>query len=767
MKTLLLVLTLLPLFIFGQSLPPPTISHETGFYENEFDVEISHPDPDVTIFYTTDGSEPSLDNLTGKEWTYKKEYPSNPGDAFGELLKDTIWTYEYSGPLLIKNRGEERDRYADISTSYYTNAWYNDMSEPDSVDVFKGTVLRVVAYSNGTYSEVVTKNYFVTPEGESRYSLPVASVTIDPVLYYSYEEGLNVPGKLFDEWRQDNPTEALTSLSPANFRASGGSSEIPIHFSYIVENEEVLNHGAGLRLHGSGSRFYPNRSFRLYAKSGYGVSMFEYPFFSDYSEDSFKRIIFRNSGNDTESTMFRDGFIQETVKNLNFDTQAYQPVIVFINGEYVGIKNIRERFDDKYFERVYGVDGDDLDFIENDGLVDEGDDLFYNQLMDFLENNDLDVEANYQEVLTMIDIDNFTDFFITEIFVNNSDWPHNNNEFWRKRVTFDPAAEYGHDGRFRWVLKDLDVSFGRYESVAASLDNLETLLYVTNDNTYDRSTLLLRKLLENHEYKEFFINRFLDLINTNFKPERLLDYIDYYADKLEPEIDEFTKRWSPQQYKLTHAHPVTNKVEWLGHVDDLREFAQDRSFYQIKYMKHHFEDQDVDVLINTSDIDHGIVQINTIQIDENTLGINDYVYPWSGSYFKNVPITLKAIAKPGYVFSHWSGEINDSLPEITVSLNYDTYVKANFVPEDELSIEEIAFDASKEITVFPNPFNDHINILADSYDGNYTIYSATGTVVKEGVFSSQKIRLDKLERGVYILKINSGETSYTHRIVKE
>jgi len=72
MKTLLLVLTLLPLFIFGQSLPPPTISHETGFYENEFDVEISHPDPDVTIFYTTDGSEPSLDNLTGKEWTYKK-----------------------------------------------------------------------------------------------------------------------------------------------------------------------------------------------------------------------------------------------------------------------------------------------------------------------------------------------------------------------------------------------------------------------------------------------------------------------------------------------------------------------------------------------------------------------------------------------------------------------------------------------------------------------------------------------------------------------
>src|SRR5690554_4137069 len=107
MKTLLLVLTLLPLFIFGQSLPPPTISHETGFYDEEFNVEITHPDSDVTILYTIDGSEPSFDNLAGKEWTYKTEYPYDSSDPLGALIKDTIWTYEYNAPLLIKNRESE------------------------------------------------------------------------------------------------------------------------------------------------------------------------------------------------------------------------------------------------------------------------------------------------------------------------------------------------------------------------------------------------------------------------------------------------------------------------------------------------------------------------------------------------------------------------------------------------------------------------------------------------------------------------------------
>lgn len=771
MKFVLLPIVLLPFMVVSQQLTPPVISHQSGFYADEFYLQIAHPDTNVTILYTLDGSEPKIENLTGKVWNYKKQYPTNPGDGFGTLLEDTIWTFEYIDSVLIKDRTNDRDLFADISTSYYTNQWYNHNSKPDSVNVFKGAGIRVSAYLNGVYSSVVTKNYFVSPLGANRYSLPVTCLNVDPEIFFGYENGLNVPGIKFDDWRTTNPTEFITSVSPGNFRASGSSSEIPIHLSYLVNNQEVLNHGAGLRLHGNGSRVFPNRSFRLYAKSSYGASSFQYPFFEDYSQNSFKRIIFRNSGNDCVSTMFRDGLIQSTVKNLNFETQEYQPVIVFINAEYFGIYNIRERFDDKYFEQKYGINVNDLDYIENDGIVEEGDAQAYNQLMSFLENNDISIEENFRTLKTKVDLNSFTDFFVTEIFINNSDWPHNNNEFWRKRVIFDSTASYGHDGRFRWVIKDLDISFGHEYGNIASEDNFERLLYIINDTTHDRSTLLLRKLLENNSYKEYFINRFFDLLNTNFKPDRLVSLINLFSERIDPEIAEFSERWSPQQSILTHFYPLYNKTAWYESVDKMRDFAEDRTFYQVKNLKKHFTDTDVDIIINTSDINHGTVQINTIEINENTVGINQIIYPWSGTYFKNVPVKLKAIAKNGYVFSHWSGEINDTLPEISVKLNNDTYIKANFVlePSDEisdLSVNNIASNLN-EITVYPNPFSDNINILLDEYNGHYYIYTIDGKLQMDGVLNSKTINLESLDKGVFILEVKTNNQVFTKRILKK
>lgn len=759
MKTLLLVLTLLPLFIFGQSLPPPTISHETGFYENEFDVEISHPDPDVTIFYTTDGSEPSLDNLTGKEWTYKKEYPSNPGDDFGELLKDTIWTYEYSGPILIKNRGDEQNFTSAIPTAVNT-------SYGPSGNVFKNTIVKTVAYFNGEYSDVITRTYFVHPQGVNRYSFPVFSVSVDNDKMYGYEEGLNVPGKLFDEWRQDNPTEPFSPTGPANYKAEGSSSEFKVHVSYIKEGMELVNHYAGIRLNGGWTRFYPNRAIRLYAKSGYGTSKFQVPFFEDYPFDDFKRIILRNSGNDAFLTMFRDAFIHNLVRNLNFDIQQYQPVILFINSEYDGVRNLRSKYDSKYFERVYNIDEDTLDYLDVNGEIKEGDGVYYNEMLDFFRNNSLVDNTTYLQALTYLDPINFTDYHITNIFAANYDWPHHNNRLWRKKITtFNPTAEYGHDGRFRWILKDIDFGFDLHNENEYKLNSVEWATRTIdpsepNFTILDNSTLLLRGLLENEEYKNYFLNRFADLLNTTLATDRVLDNLNEFKSVYQPEIEENGSRWN-------HFSPQLNV--WENHVDVMFSFAMNRSSYLKNHLIQKFELEGMyDLVLDVSDTTHGHIHLNTIDILSSTDGISANPYIWIGSYFKNVPITLKAIAKPGYVFSHWSGEINDTLPEITVNLSHDTYVKANFIPEDELSIEEIASTKeSNGITVFPNPFNEYINILADSYDGNYTIYSATGQLVKEGVLSSQKNQLNDLEKGVYILKISSENTFYTHRIIKE
>lgn len=759
MKTLLLTLGLLPVLALGQSLPPPTISHETGFYDEEFNVEITHPDSDVTILYTIDGSEPSFDNLAGKEWTYKTEYPYDSSDPLGALIKDTIWTYEYNAPLLIKNRESEPNFTSAIPTAVNTNYGASDK-------VFKNTIVKAVAYLNGEYSEVITRNYFVHPLGENRYSLPVFSVSIDNDKLYGYEEGLNVPGKIYDQYRVDNPGTSFDPLDPANYQAEGSSSEFQVHVSYIKEGTELVNHYAGIRLNGSWTRFYPNRAIRLYAKSGYGTSRFQVPFFEDYPYDNFKRIILRNSGNDVNITMFRDAFIHNLVKNLNFDVQQFQPVVLFLNSEYDGIRNLRSKYDSKYFERVYDVDEDEIDYLDVNGEIKEGDDIHYQEMLDFLRNNSLTDNNNYYQTLTYLDHINFTDNYITNIFVANYDWPHHNNRLWRKRVSYDSTAEYGHDGRFRWILKDTDFGFNLniHNSNEYKINSLEwaTRTIDPSEPNYtilDNSTLILRKLLENEEYKNYFLNRFADLLNTTLSTDRIILKLHEFKDVYSPEIEENSIRWS-------NFSPNLNT--WESNIDVMLTFAMNRSSFQKNHLIQKFDLEGMyDLVLDVSDTTHGHIHLNTIDILPTTDGISNNPYIWIGNYFKNVPITLKAIEKPGYVFSHWSGEVNDTVPEITISLNQDTYIKANFIPEDALNIENYTSNKATEITVYPNPFNEYINILADSYEGNYAIYTTTGQLVKEGVLSSQKIQLDDFEKGVYLLKISSKDTFYTHRIVKE
>jgi len=463
------------------------------------------------------------------------------------------------------------------------------MAKPDSVNVFKGAVLRGATYLNGVYSRTITVNYFISPQGQSRYSLPVTCLNIDPEKFFSYENSLNVPGILFDEWRMNNPTELIDSWVPANFRAEGVSSEVEPNFTYLVDGKEVLNHSIGLHLHGNGSKYFPNRSYRLYAKSEYGKSNFSYSFFDNYPLNKFKRIILRNSGNDCVETMFRDAFIYQASKKLYSDIQEYQPTILFVNREYFGLYNIRERFDDKYFEIKYGIEVNDLDFLEKSGEIKEGDDQSYNSLIIYLENNSLTVKENYDYISTLIDINNFTDYFITEIFISDIDWPANNTVYWRKKTAYDSIAPYGHDGRWRWLLKDLDYSFGyRWDGLSYEFDDLS---YVSNisstDTNLNKATLIFRSLIKNDFYRNYFINRFSDILNTTYKSNLLISKINEIKEKIAPEMREHIERWSPQNEQFLSFHPVYSYYKWESNVDKMRTFAEYRPYW----VRNHIQDR--------------------------------------------------------------------------------------------------------------------------------------------------------------------------------
>src|SRR5699024_4827763 len=221
MYRLLFILFIFPTLIFSQELAPPEISEESGFYEENIQVNITHPDAEVILLYTLDGSEPDIENINGKEWDYKTDYPLHPGDDFGELKHDTIWTYEYSNPINFENRSNEETVLADV---YTTIVKENVHAEGE---LFKGNILRVRAYSEITeeYSEIISRNYFITPEGNNRYSVPVVAVSFDNDKYYSCEDGIGVPGILFDDYREENPDAPMDGFAPANYREKGKSTE--------------------------------------------------------------------------------------------------------------------------------------------------------------------------------------------------------------------------------------------------------------------------------------------------------------------------------------------------------------------------------------------------------------------------------------------------------------------------------------------------------------------------------------------------------------
>lgn len=755
-------------FSIAQELEAPQISHQSGFYKNEFQVTISHPDPTVTILYTLDGSEPKIENLTGKEWFYKKQYPTNPGDPFGELLRDTIWTYVYSGPLEVKDRSDEQDKYADISSSYFNNEWYLDLSNPDSVNVFKGTILRIMAYSYGDTSNIITRNYFVTSEGKNRYSLPITCLAINPEKFFSYNNGLNVPGVLFDDWRDNNPTEPISIAdAPANFRAKGSNSELELNYAYIVDGEEVLNHGVGLRIHGVGSRYFPNRSYRLYARSEYGQDSFNYPYFKGNFTNKFKRIVLRNSGQDCMLTMLRDGALQEASKKLNFDTQGHEPTILFVNGEYFGIYNIRERYDDKYFEKNYNINPEELDFLENDGLVKEGDNQHYLDMINYLSYNSLSDESVFKYVQTLIDPINITDYFITGSFIGNIDWPQNNNEFWRKKTTYNLNAQYGHDGRWRWLLKDLDYSFGhRWNQEDYTYDDLSFISLENEQAVVNRGSFIFRKLLENVTYENYFISRYCDILNSTYKKELLISIIHEKKSLLVPEMSEFIQRWNPSNQILLWHHPIHSYSSWESNVNEMIKYAENRPYWVRKHIQNRFNLGDnYDVVLDVSDTLHGYIHINTIDITSETDGVEDYVYPWVGTYFDGVPITLKAIAKEGYKFSHWSGEANDTTVELTLNIDKNTHLKANFKLDDDST--SVISSLLNTVKIYPNPANKQLYVLSDEPDLNYTIFSIEGREIMKGALYGMDINIQSLNSGRYILRLEKEGVQNIQHFIKQ
>ncbi|RZJ71961.1 putative Ig domain-containing protein [Flavobacterium sp.] len=650
---------------YNEVLDEPTFSQAGGFFTSAFNLTISSAETGVTILYTLDGSEPDAANIGGHTYQYRNSYNETGSQTPGPLLTQSFETLTFSAPINVYDRSNEPNKISMISSTYsHDPSFYL----PDGT-IFKGMVVRAKVIKPGAMpSQTVSQTYFVTPQGASRFNLPVVSLSLTESDFYDYNDGIYVAGKDFDDWRAANPTENPSGLRIGNYHRRGEEFEKRANMTYFVNGTQVINQDIGLRIRGASTRRYESKSLTVYARADFGDADLDYPFFSDLPYQSYERLTLSNSGSDFRNTMFRDALCHDICQEQKVENENYQPAIVFVNGEYWGILNLRERFDNNYFAQNYGFDN--VDLLENNGDVEEGDDDHYDALSAYLQGADLSDQSQYNYVTTQLDPESMADYYIANIFFDNSDWPGNNTQYWRKKVDYDPTAAYGADGRWRWVFHDMDDTFGVGTD---QYDRNSLEIATTFSNSWmnpEWSTLWLRKMLQNEGFKNYFINRFADMMNSYYLPNVVTSKMNAKAAVIEPSLPEHTNRWSAFE---------VNDFEWYTNYQT--GFAQQRPAFQRDHIRAKFGIANtIAATLDVSDADHGHIKINTLEITPTLAGVNANPFPWNGVYFANIPVTLTAIAEPGYVFSHWEGISSATTAEITVNSATNFSAKAVFIP---------------------------------------------------------------------------------------
>ncbi len=382
---------------------------------------------------------------------------------------------------------------------------------------------------------IITNSYIIN----SDHTLPVISLSTDPDNLWNFYNGIYVEGPNASE---DFPHKG------ANFWQKW---EKPVHIEFFeADGTPGFSIDAGIRIFGAFSRAMPQKSFSIRIRENYGLSTLKYPIFPERETNIFKSIVLRTSGQDATYSRIRDALMCTLAQEIGLDTQSYRMSVVYLNGEYWGHYNIRDKLDEYYLSFNCGLDNpENVDMIQGNSIIMAGDYSNYSEFHDYVSRTDLRIPENYEYIQTQMDIYNYMDYQIAQMYFANLD--NGNIRFWRERSP---------EGRWRWILFDTDWGFFHIQnnSIAFGI-NPEGTGYA---NLF--SNVIIIRLLENDEFKELFINRFIELLNTTFSSEHVSELINYMAMTIEPEMDNQINRWGGSM------------AEWQSNIQKLKEFAINR-----------------------------------------------------------------------------------------------------------------------------------------------------------------------------------------------
>ena len=480
-----------------------------GFYEEVLPLELYNIHPENHIRYTTNGNRPTAQSPL------------------------------YSGPLMLDASKYSR---SDIYTIH--NCPESEFYLSDSVQ--HCIVIRAAVFDeNGNcVSAVKTNSYFIRALGCDTHGLPVVSLCADSLDLFDYHRGIFVPGA----WQSSSLPEWT-----GNYFCKGREWERRCNVEFYENDNRGINQEAGLRTHGGASRRFQQKGLKLYAREEYGKKRFKHRFFDDIPIDKFKRITlkpFRCSN--WLQIGLNDPLSHRIARYLNVDVLGSRATVMFLNGEYWGIYYLEEATDSHYLEDHYDVDPDSCNIIKNWCTLDEGDDTRWWELYDWLETADLTQAEEYDYLCSKIDMDNFIDYTVFELYSANVDWPANNVRCWQSG-----------NRKWRWIFFDGDGCFFREWDVFANIIDTSDNLGPSNA----ASTLFYRRLLENEDFVSALYSRFVELMDTRLNYSHTGPLLATLSACINDEVPNQSDRF----------HFPTDMSKWSEHLNQIDTYLQDRN----------------------------------------------------------------------------------------------------------------------------------------------------------------------------------------------
>jgi hypothetical protein len=646
------------------------------------------------------------------------------------IISEAGGIYSLTLEVQIYNTGDE-----DTQVRYTTNG-----DEPDqnselytggTIDIYQSSSIRARAFKeNFVPSPITSESYLLNVS----HTTPIVSINIDNSSLYGGEG-------IFDHWAEDWERFAqITYYDSTSFH----------NFVFDRDAAMQIDGGAG------GSRSHAQHSFRLeLAKGAFNELPVDLGLLSNRPDrDTYSRLYFRNGSNQWLNLPYKDACLVDMLTRGTYSYHsAMRPVSVYINGGYFGIYEMREKLDGEFWQEYDNYqDPESVDVISLSYWYDlvlratEGQVTDYTNSWDDFQALDTQSDSFIEQANAIYDLQNYSDYIISQGWINNYDWPYNNIKIYRSDAS---------DLRWKFATIDLELSLapggwsGCYEN---------GLQHIINQGSNNSFVGAWNRSMYNEEYRTYFINRFADLNNTLYLPERLLSIEQRYFNEWALEMPQEYQRWGDPddvEEEMNNFYARHNALR-----DDLEcktEVVRDQIQDALDL------DGQFDLLLNVYPENAGVIHLNTITPPS---------YPWEGVYYKGIPIELTAQANPGFNFIEWedNSEIEDLLDSYWTGETYDNEMSFTALFEVIDGVEET--DTSPSVSIYPNPAKNilHLRSTSDRIL-DWKIYNAQGQLVEAQANRALdfQVTLDirGLSLGVYTISTSTNSGNHLNRWIKQ